>query len=75
MESCFGARVRLEEVAADACLSGYHFIGCSARSFRETPNPYLQRKRLAFARHMPDRDERSVTDIGLDVVFRKRHFA
>jgi AraC family transcriptional regulator len=69
MDSFFEARVRLEQVAANACLSPYHFHRLFREVFRETPNHYLQRKRLAYARHMLDRGERSITDICLDVGF------
>jgi AraC family transcriptional regulator len=69
MDSFFEARVRLEQVAANACLSPYHFHRVFREVFRETPNQYLQRKRLACARHMLDRGERRFTDIGLDVGF------
>ena len=69
MDSFFSAQVRLNEVAREACLSQYHFHRLFREVFRETPNQYLQRKRLADARRLLDQDDRSVTDICLEVGF------
>jgi AraC family transcriptional regulator len=69
MDSFFGGQVRLREVAREACLSPYHFHRLFREVFRETPNQYLQRRRLADARRLLERDERSVTDVCLDVGF------
>ncbi len=77
--ACFAARtiwirswgdpVHLEEVARQACLSTYHFHRLFCEVFRETPNQYLQRKRLVNARRLLERSEQSVTDICLEVGF------
>jgi AraC family transcriptional regulator len=69
MDSFFGAHVCLAEVASEACLSSYHFHRLFREVFRETPNQYLQRKRLANARWLLERGEQSVTDICLEVGF------
>jgi AraC-like DNA-binding protein len=69
MDSFFGARAHLGEVAGKACLSPYHFHRLFREVFRETPNQYLQRKRLDYARRMLERGEQSVTDICLEVGF------
>jgi AraC family transcriptional regulator len=69
MDSFFGARVHLEEVAAKACLSPFHFHRLFREVFRETPNQYLQRKRLAYAKRMLERGEHSITDVCLEVGF------
>jgi AraC family transcriptional regulator len=69
MDSFFGANVHLEGVAAKACLSPYHFHRLFREVFRETPNQYLQRKRLDYASRMLERDEQSVTEICLEVGF------
>jgi AraC family transcriptional regulator len=69
MNSFFGAQVRLNEVAREACLSPYHFHRLFREVFRETPNQYLQRRRLADARRLLEQHDRSVTDICLDVGF------
>ncbi len=69
MDSFFGAHVHLGEVAGKACLSTYHFHRLFREVFGETPNQYLQRKRLSNAKRMLERGERSVTDICLEVGF------
>jgi AraC-like DNA-binding protein len=69
MDSFFGDSLRLAEVANQACLSPYHFHRLFREVFRETPNQYLQRKRLANAQRLLERSEQSVTDICLEVGF------
>jgi AraC family transcriptional regulator len=69
MDSFFGDPLRLAEVANQACLSPYHFHRLFREVFRETPNQYLQRKRLAKAQRLLERSEQSVTDICLEVGF------
>ncbi len=69
MDSFSGAQIHLGEVASQACLSPYHFHRLFREAFRETPNQYLQRKRLAKARRLLERGEQSVIDICLEVGF------
>jgi AraC-like DNA-binding protein len=69
MDSFFGAQMRLAEIADEACLSPYHFHRLFREVFRETPNQYLQRKRLANAQRLLERGEQSVTAICLEVGF------
>jgi AraC-like DNA-binding protein len=69
LDSFFGDEVRLERVAAAACLSAYHFHRLFREVFGETPNQYLQRRRLANARELLTSTERTVTDICLEVGF------
>ena len=69
MDSFSGGQVHLEEVAKQACLSPYHFHRLFREVFRETPNQYLQRKRLTNARRLLERGELSVTDVCLEVGF------
>jgi AraC family transcriptional regulator len=69
LDSFFGAPVHLVDVAREACLSPYHFHRLFREVFRETPNQYLQRKRLANAQRLLERGEQSVTDICLEVGF------
>jgi AraC family transcriptional regulator len=69
MDSFSGTPVHLGEVAESACLSPYHFHRLFREVFRETPNQYLQRKRLANARRLLERGEQSVTDVCLEVGF------
>jgi len=69
MDSFSGTPVHLGEVAENACLSPYHFHRLFREVFRETPNQYLQRKRLANARRLLERGEQSITDVCLEVGF------
>jgi AraC family transcriptional regulator len=69
LDSFLGGHVRLAEVASEACLSPYHFHRLFREVFRETPNQYLQRKRLANAQRLLEHGEQSVTDICLEVGF------
>ena len=69
MDSFSRTSVHLGEVAENACLSPYHFHRLFREVFRETPNQYLQRKRLANARRLLERGEQSVTDVCLEVGF------
>jgi AraC family transcriptional regulator len=69
MDSFFAGPLGLEQVAAEACLSSYHFHRLFREVFRETPNQYLQRKRLAEAKRLLERGYPSVTDVCLAVGF------
>jgi AraC family transcriptional regulator len=69
IDSFFGAEVRLAEVAREACLSPYHFHRLFREVFGQTPNQYLQRKRLANAERQLACSEQRVTDICLEVGF------
>jgi AraC family transcriptional regulator len=69
MDSFSGGQIHLEEVAHEACLSPYHFHRLFREAFRETPNQYLQRKRLANALRLLARGEHSVTTVCLEVGF------
>jgi AraC family transcriptional regulator len=69
MDSFSGDPVHLAEVATQACLSPYHFHRLFRQVFHETPNQYLQRKRLAKAKLLLERGEQSVTNISLEVGF------
>jgi AraC-like DNA-binding protein len=69
LDSFFTGPVSLAEVASEACLSPYHFHRLFREAFCETPNQYLQRKRLATAERLLSGGENSVTDICLEVGF------
>jgi AraC family transcriptional regulator len=63
------APVRLKQIAAEACLSPYHFQRSFSLAFRETPHRYLARHRLETAARLLRSTKMSVTEIGLDVGF------
>lgn len=69
LDSYHAEALRLHDVARAACVSPYHFHRLFRETFGETPNQYLQRKRLERAREMLKSTERGVTEISLDVGF------
>jgi AraC-like DNA-binding protein len=69
MDSFLAGEVHLSQAASAACVSAYHFHRLFREVFRETPNQYLQRRRLAHARELLESSDRGVMDICLDVGF------
>lgn len=69
LDSFYAGEAQLQNAAAAACVSPYHFHRLFHEVFRETPNQYLQRRRLAQARELLRRTDRQVTEISLDVGF------
>jgi AraC-like DNA-binding protein len=69
LDSFFGGAMRLEKVASVACLSPCHFHRLFREVFGETPNQYLQRRRLTNAQQLLRSTERTVTEICLGVGF------
>jgi len=49
IDDCAGAALDLDCIAAEACLSSYHFHRLFSETFRETPHRYVRRRRLARA--------------------------
>lgn len=62
--------VGLEEAAAVACLSKYHFLREFARAFGATPGAFIQRQRIDRARTLLAAENLSVTDVCLEVGYR-----
>ena len=69
LDSFFSSETRLDKVASVACLSPYHFHRLFREVFGETPNQYLQRRRLTNAREFLRSTKRTVTEICLEVGF------
>lgn len=69
LDSFHPEELQLKEVARMACVSPYHFHRLFREVFGETPNQYLQRKRLERARELLASTERGITEISLDVGF------
>jgi AraC-like DNA-binding protein len=61
--------IRLEQVAARAGLSPFHFLRMFSKAIGVTPHQYLVRSRLRRAARLLVEKERSVTDIALDAGF------
>ncbi len=59
----------IDDLAAQASLSPYHFIRLFRRRFYETPHRYLIRKRLEKAKALLADSSMSVTEICFDVGF------
>jgi AraC family transcriptional regulator len=62
-------RLGLDEIAAEACLSPFHFIRIFKLCYGHTPHAYLRRCRIERARFLLERTHQSVTDICLSVGF------
>ena len=69
LDSFHAEELQLNDAARMACVSPYHFHRLFREVFGETPNQYLQRKRLERARDLLKSTERGVTEISLDVGF------
>ena len=61
--------IDLEEAAAQAGVSPFHFLRLFAAVLGVTPHQYLVRSRLRHAARLLAEDERAVTDIAYDVGF------
>jgi AraC-like DNA-binding protein len=59
----------LEDMAAVACLSPYHFLRAFKGVFNQTPHQYLTQKRLERAQFLLMNTSQPVTDICFDVGF------
>ncbi len=59
----------LDDMAAHAYLSRYHFIRLFQRAFYETPYQYLMRKRIEKAKELLAHSPLSITDICFAVGF------
>jgi AraC family transcriptional regulator len=62
-------RLAVADVAAEACLSPFHFHRAFTSYFGETPHRYLTRLRLERARMLLRGTERSVADVARDCGF------
>ena len=61
--------IDLESAAAEAGLSPFHFLRLFSKVLGVTPHQYLVRSRLRRAARLLCDEERSVTDVALDVGF------
>jgi AraC-like DNA-binding protein len=61
--------IELDDAAARAGISPFHFLRLFARVLGVTPHQYLVRSRLRRAARLLAEDDRPVTDIGYDVGF------
>lgn len=69
MLSTLDRPIRLSDVARAACLSPYHFHRVFTKTFQETPHSYHTRQRMAKARALLKRKDRSITEACLESGF------
>jgi transcriptional regulator GlxA family with amidase domain len=69
MDRSYAEPLDVPTLARIACVSEAHFIRTFRATFGETPNRYLQRRRVERAMFLLRSSSRSVTDICMDVGF------
>jgi transcriptional regulator GlxA family with amidase domain len=69
MDRDYAGPLDIPTLARIALVSEAHFIRTFRATFGETPNRYLQRRRVERAMYLLRSTDRSVTDICLDVGF------
>jgi transcriptional regulator GlxA family with amidase domain len=69
MDRSYASELDIAALARIACVSEAHFIRTFRAAFGETPNRYLQRRRVERAMFLLRSSDRSVTDICMDVGF------
>ncbi len=69
MDGAYAAPLDIPTLAQIANASEAHFIRTFRATFGETPNRYLQRRRVERAMFLLRSSDRSVTDICMDVGF------
>jgi transcriptional regulator GlxA family with amidase domain len=69
MDRSYGEPLDVPTLARIAFVSEAHFIRTFRATFGETPNRYLQRRRVERAMFLLRSTDRSVTDICMDVGF------
>ena len=69
LDAHFDRQIELEDVAAQAGLSAFHFLRLFSSVLGVTPHQYLLRSRLRHASRRLTDDDKAVTDIVYDVGF------
>jgi transcriptional regulator GlxA family with amidase domain len=69
MDRAYGEPLDVPTLARIACVSEAHFIRTFRAAFGETPNRYLQRRRVERAMFLLRSTEQTVTDICMAVGF------
>jgi transcriptional regulator GlxA family with amidase domain len=69
MDRSYAEPLDVPTLARIACVSEAHFIRSFRAAFGETPNRYLQRRRVERAMWLLRSTDKSVTDICMDVGF------
>ena len=72
MDRAFAQPLDIPALARIACVSEAHFIRTFHAVFGETPNRYLQRRRVERSMFLLRETDRSITDICFDVGFTSR---
>src|SRR5437016_1551733 len=69
IDAHFDRTLDLDELAATAHFSRYHFLRAFRRAFHATPHEYLTRKRMERARELLALSDHTVTEICFEVGF------
>ena len=69
IDAQFDRTLDLDELAAAAHFSRYHFLRAFRRAFHATPHEYLTRKRMERARELLALSDHTVTEICFEVGF------
>ena len=69
MDRAYAEPLDVRAIAAVAHISPAHFSRCFRTVFGETPHRYLQRRRVERSMFLLRENDRSVTDVCLDVGF------
>ena len=69
IDAQFDRPLDLDELAATAHFSRYHFLRAFRRAFHATPHEYLTRKRMERARELLANSNHTVTEICFEVGF------
>lgn len=69
IDSCFTGKLTLERIAAEACLSQFHFLRTFRIIFRQTPHQYILAKRFMKAFELLRHSDLPVTQICFEVGF------
>lgn len=67
LHATFRQPISLDDLAATACLSKYHYLRAFGKAFGETPYAYLTRIRLETAQRLLSSTTRGIAEIGMEV--------
>ncbi len=69
IDAQYGDALDLDRLAAEACLSRFHFARLFRNHYHQTPHGYLTQRRLERAKALLLETDQSITQVGLRVGF------
>jgi len=69
MDRNYAAPLDLDRIAAEACLSPYHFLRLFKQAFNRTPHRYLTERRIRRAKELLANGSLTVTEVCFEVGF------